>query len=64
VVEATFTIIRDLARERAMSVLIVEQNVKAVTAIADRVYVLRNGAIVLEESGQEAKQRDVWWDLF
>lgn len=64
VVEATFTIIRDLARERAMSVLIVEQNVKAVTAIADRVYVLRHGAIVLEESGQEAKQREVWWDLF
>jgi branched-chain amino acid transport system ATP-binding protein len=64
VVEATFTIIRDLARDRQMSVLIVEQNVKAVTSIVDRVYVLRNGAIVLEESGAQAQQREVWWDLF
>jgi branched-chain amino acid transport system ATP-binding protein len=64
VVEATFRTIRDLAQERSMSVLVVEQNVKALTAIADRVYVLRNGSIVLEESGEDARQRDVWWDLF
>lgn len=64
VVEATFRTIRELAQERSMSVLVVEQNVKAVTAIADRVYVLRNGSIVLEESGAEAQQRQVWWDLF
>jgi len=64
VVESTFRTIRDLAQERSMSVLIVEQNVKALTAIADRVYVLRNGSIVLEESGKDARQRDVWWDLF
>jgi len=64
VVESTFKIIKDLARERAMSVLVVEQNVKAITAIVDRVYVLRNGAIVLEESGAEAHKREVWWDLF
>jgi branched-chain amino acid transport system ATP-binding protein len=64
VVGSTFSTIRDLARERNMSVLIVEQNVKAVTAIVDRVYVLRNGSIVLEETGAEAQQREVWWDLF
>lgn len=64
VVEATFHTIRELAQERSMSVLVVEQNVKAVTAIADRVYILRHGSIVLEESGAEAQQRDVWWDLF
>lgn len=64
VVVATFRTIRDLAQERSMSVLVVEQNVKALTAIADRVYVLRNGSIVLEESGEDARQRDVWWDLF
>jgi branched-chain amino acid transport system ATP-binding protein len=64
VVETTFQTIRDLARDREMSVLIVEQNVKAVTTIVDRVYVLRNGAIVLEESGAQAQQREVWWDLF
>lgn len=64
VVEATFRTIRELAQERSMSVLVVEQNVKALAAIADRVYVLRNGSIVLEESGAEAQQRQVWWDLF
>src|SRR3954451_14420938 len=64
VVGATFRTIRNLAQERSMSVLVVEQNVKALTAIADRVYVLRNGSIVLEESGEDARQRDVWWDLF
>jgi branched-chain amino acid transport system ATP-binding protein len=64
VVAKTFSTIRDLARERGMSVLVVEQNVPAVTAIADRVYVLRNGSIVLEESGEQAAKREVWWDLF
>jgi branched-chain amino acid transport system ATP-binding protein len=64
VVESTFRTIKSLASERNMSVLVVEQNVKAVTAIVDRVYVLRNGAIVLEESGEEAQRREVWWDLF
>lgn len=64
VVGATFRTIRDLAQQRSMSVLVVEQNVKALTAVADRVYVLRNGSIVLEESGQDARERDVWWDLF
>lgn len=64
VVGSTFRTIRDLATERAMSVLVVEQNVKAVTAIVDRVYVLRNGSIVLEESGAMAQQRNEWWELF
>lgn len=64
VVGSTFSTIRDLAASRGTSVLVVEQNVKAVTAVADRVYVLRNGEIVLEETGEEARRREVWWDLF
>jgi branched-chain amino acid transport system ATP-binding protein len=64
VVEKTFATIKELAQARDMSVLIVEQNVKAITSIVDRVYVLRNGSIVLEESGAEAQQRKIWWDLF
>jgi len=64
VVEKTFATIKELAKARDMSVLIVEQNVKAITSIVDRVYVLRNGSIVLEESGAEAQQRKIWWDLF
>ena len=64
VVEKTFATIRELATERGMSVLIVEQNVKAMTTIADRVYVLRHGEIVLEESGDAARERTEWWHLF
>lgn len=64
VVMKTFATIRELAQTRGMSVLVVEQNVPAVTRIADRVYVLRNGSIVLEETGEEAARRKVWWDLF
>jgi branched-chain amino acid transport system ATP-binding protein len=64
VVAKTFEIIRNLARERGTCVLVVEQNVKAVTTIADRIYVLRSGEIVLEESGDEARARTDWWHLF
>ena len=64
VVQKTFQVIRDLAKERDSSVLIVEQNVKAMTQIADRIYVLRNGEVVLEETREEALSRDDWWDLF
>ena len=64
VVTKTFETIRDLARQRGMSVLIIEQNVKAMVSIADRVYVLRHGEIVLEESGDEARARTDWWQLF
>ena len=64
IVTKTFATIRELAKDHGMSVLIVEQNVPAVTEVADRVYVLRNGSIVLEESGEQASQREVWWDLF
>jgi len=34
------------------------------TQIADRIYVLRNGEVVLEETREEALSRDDWWDLF
>jgi branched-chain amino acid transport system ATP-binding protein len=64
VVEKTFEIIRDLASKKGMSVLIVEQNVRAMVKITDRVYVLRNGEIVLEESGAASRERTDWWQLF
>ena len=51
-------------REQGLTILIVEQNVKALTTIADRVYVLRHGEMVLEESGDQARARTEWWHLF
>jgi branched-chain amino acid transport system ATP-binding protein len=64
VVEKTFEIIKDLAARKGMSVLLVEQNVRAMVKITDRVYVLRNGEIVLEESGDDSRKRTDWWQLF
>ena len=39
-------------REQGTTVLIVEQNVKQTLAIADRAYVLENGKVVMEGTGQ------------
>ena len=64
VVNKTFATIRELALERGTSVLLVEQNVKALVGIADRMYVLRNGEIVLEETKAQAQARTEWWHLF
>lgn len=64
VVEKTFEIIKDLSKKKNMSVLLVEQNVRAMVKITDRVYVLRNGEIALEESGDESRARTDWWKLF
>jgi branched-chain amino acid transport system ATP-binding protein len=64
VVSKTFEIIKELSLNRGMSVLLVEQNVKAMVSIADRVYVLRNGEIVLEENGDSSRARTDWWHLF
>jgi branched-chain amino acid transport system ATP-binding protein len=46
------------------AILLVEQNVKSAFKISKRVYVMKAGAIILEESGANLLQRDSWWDLF
>jgi branched-chain amino acid transport system ATP-binding protein len=59
-----FLRIREIVDERQISVLIVEQNVKAALRIAHRVYFMRQGAILLEEDSTTALARGSWWDLF
>ena len=49
---ATFEALKTL-RERGMTILLVEQNVNTTLRIVDRAYVLEQGRIVLEGSGQE-----------
>lgn len=44
--------IRDIARENGASILIVEQKVREVLKVADRVYVLRNGEVSYSGSAE------------
>lgn len=46
-------IVKKLRDEEAMSILIVEQEIKKALKIADRAYVVQNGHIILEGKGEE-----------
>jgi branched-chain amino acid transport system ATP-binding protein len=56
--------IERINRELGTAVLLVEQNVKQTFKISSRVYVMKTGRVVLEESGRELLERGGWWDLF
>ncbi|MGH2632567.1 MAG: ABC transporter ATP-binding protein [Tepidiformaceae bacterium] len=64
VVQRIMDLVRSLASERGLSVLLVEQNVAQALRVADRVYVMRSGRIILEESAEKMRQRPQLWDLF
>jgi branched-chain amino acid transport system ATP-binding protein len=64
IVEQLMAVVGQLQTEDQMSVLMVEQNVGQALTIADRVYVMRSGRIILEESAEKMRARDEWWDLF
>lgn len=63
-VQELFETIKGLTRDAGLSVVLVEQNVGAALPVADRVYYLRTGEILLTETGVEASARDDWWELF
>ena len=46
------------------SVLIVDQNVRGALRVSSRVYFLRMGRIILEESAAQSATREHYWDLF
>jgi len=56
--------IRQVCRDQGVSVVLVEQNVRQALQVADRVYVMRTGRVILEESGAALLARGQWWDLF
>ncbi len=64
VVQQIMAALRELVEQRSMSVLMVEQNVGQALTIADRVYLMRSGRMILEEAAEQTRQRDQWWDLF
>ena len=51
---------------QGVSVVLVEQNIPAALGVASRIYVLRSGRIILEESATAfaARGRENWWNLF
>jgi len=65
IVEQVMTRVRGLVAA-GMSVILVEQNIPAALSVASRVYMLRSGRVILEESAKalEARGREGWWDLF
>ena len=64
IVQSILQQIRRFAEEDGLSVLLVEQNVRAALRIADRAYFMRAGHIILEEESGKALARGHWWDLF
>jgi branched-chain amino acid transport system ATP-binding protein len=63
-VQQLMEVIGNLARERSLSVLLVEQNVAQTLGVVDRAYFMRSGRIILEERAEELQGRDSYWDLF
>lgn len=65
VAEQVMAHVRELVKQ-GVSVVLVEQNIPAALSVASRVYVLRLGRIILEESASAfaARGRENWWGLF
>jgi len=63
-VQQMMEVIKRLARERSLSVLMVEQNVVQTLGVVDRAYFMRGGRIILEETADTLRGRESYWDLF
>lgn len=63
-VQSLIDTLRQIRDDFGTTVILVEQNVKQALRVADRVYVMKMGSIILEECGAEFRQRGQWWDLF
>jgi branched-chain amino acid transport system ATP-binding protein len=64
VVQQIFDRVRTLASEEGLAVLLLEQNVGQAIRITDRAYVMRSGRVILEETAEQMRARDSYWDLF
>ena len=57
-------IIQEINRSLGTAVILVEQNVKVAFKLSQRVYVMKAGHVILEETGAKLLERNEWWDLF
>ena len=51
-------------QDMGTAILLVEQNVGMAISLAQRIYVMKTGQIILEESHETMSKRDNLWDLF
>jgi len=58
IVKEIFRIVKRLNEERGLTVLLVEQNAKMALGVADRGYVLKNGEIVMSDTGENLLKDD------
>lgn len=59
-VNQIFTSIKNINKEKKVTIFLVEQNAKKALELADRAYVLVNGKVAIEGSGQELlKNQDI-----
>jgi branched-chain amino acid transport system ATP-binding protein len=63
-VEQVLEVVRQLIKERGLTVLLVEQNTRLAMNLANVVYVLENGAIAFSGTREEAKSSTVIQDLY
>jgi branched-chain amino acid transport system ATP-binding protein len=63
-------LVRDLGvvlkeiRKMGTAILLVEQNVMMAISLAQRIYVMRTGQIILEDTHENMLKRESLWDLF
>ncbi|HWU40042.1 MAG TPA: hypothetical protein VN203_20525, partial [Candidatus Acidoferrum sp.] len=55
-IKEIFEIIQRLNREEAISILLVEQNVKLALAVASYAYVLENGRVVMDGPAEQLRE--------
>jgi branched-chain amino acid transport system ATP-binding protein len=56
--------IQEIRDKMGVAFIVVEQNVKQVLRVSDRVYVMKAGRIILEEKSEVLYSRAHWWELF
>ena len=64
IVQQILVALRRMADEDGRAIVMLEQNVGHALREADRVYVMRSGSVILEESAEGMRRREHWWDLF
>ena len=63
-VKDVMELVRRIKTEAGVSVLLVEQNVAAALAIADRAYLMKSGRIIREARPDELNDAATLWSLF